>query len=152
MSGKSRRNIILARCFISLISVNLRCTPIFYVMVVVLWLVLNMSCQIRGLINRNRNFPFECYANLYDLLLVFFLLKSYYRIIFYPQIFLCTTVCHYFSVLCLSGVSSGQCSGAAGQGQHHREVQHQTPGAEGCRCTGTQHTSVHKAWCKIIGL
>lgn len=70
MSGESRRNIILAQCFISLISMNLGLLfrtlvtdPILYiyVMVVVLRFVLIMTCQ-----------------NLYDLLLVFFLLNSYY--------------------------------------------------------------------------
>lgn len=47
------------------------------------------------------------------------------------------------AVLCLSGVPSSQCAGAAGQSQHHCEVHHQTPGPQGCCSTGT-HTSDHR--------
>lgn len=47
-------------------------------------------------------------------------------------------------LFCLSGVSSRQRSGADGQSQHHRQVQHQTSGSEGCCCTGFwTHTCAH---------
>lgn len=62
--------------------------------------------------------------------------------------------CHHCSSLCLAGVSGSQCSGAAGQSQHHCEVQHQTSGPQGCSCTGTQHTSQVRSlnlyYCQVL--